>query len=393
MTLTKPPIFDVKADTFDKKIVQAAFHEHGAVILSNLDHGDDGDAANWAEIAASVPHLMFDSDQLLLSNHRADAVHLEHERIGLQGHPLLPHSDGYIWGDRYPDLVLLVCEQPAVADTTDTATATTTTTTEGSGANFLLDGYSIISKLKEKTRKLLETTLVDHTEYSDTSFAAGTKSIVPVLRYRDHKQQQQDTESSSSSPSWWKEAAEKNANKDNVKSMMIPSPTKRLCWRRMIHKDHAKITKEKSSSEVDTKPPYISLWTPVRNEDNKEGDTADDSEDTTLIQDALYELDLVIGEEAKIAQRFTLQRGQAIIVDNYRMLHARDDFMDFTNTRRMWRVWSWSNESMGLPHEMEKHLTTTNTNGTLEASTSGTAGINLPPAGILEAEQTIKAHG
>ena len=111
----------------------------------------------------------------------------------------------------------------------------------------------------------------------------------------------------------------------------------------------------------------------------------------------MYELDLVIGEEAKIAQRFTLQRGQAIIVDNYRMLHARDDFMDFTNTRRMWRVWSWSNESMGLPQEMEKHLTTAGTtvNGTVgETNTSnGTAAVNLPPAGILEAEQTIKAHG
>jgi hypothetical protein len=43
---------------------------------------------------------------------------------------------------------------------------------------------------------------------------------------------------------------------------------------------------------------------------------------------------------ADITPRFKLQRGQALVMDNYRMFHGRDDYFD--PARRMWRVWCWT---------------------------------------------------
>ena len=47
---------------------------------------------------------------------------------------------------------------------------------------------------------------------------------------------------------------------------------------------------------------------------------------------------------ADITPRFKLQRGQALVMDNYRMFHGRDDYSD--PARRMWRVWCWTEERL-----------------------------------------------
>jgi gamma-butyrobetaine dioxygenase len=47
------------------------------------------------------------------------------------------------------------------------------------------------------------------------------------------------------------------------------------------------------------------------------------------------------------ARRFKLEAGEALIVDNYRVLHGREPYADVD--RLMWRVWVWSDESAGLP--------------------------------------------
>jgi len=55
-------------------------------------------------------------------------------------------------------------------------------------------------------------------------------------------------------------------------------------------------------------------------------------------------------EAARIsARRFTARVGQAIVVDNFRMLHSRDPF---TGSRFMWRVWAWTDEANGVPDGM-----------------------------------------
>lgn len=45
--------------------------------------------------------------------------------------------------------------------------------------------------------------------------------------------------------------------------------------------------------------------------------------------------------------RFKIEPGQALIIDNYRVLHAREGYSDLN--RMMWRVWIWTNEALGVP--------------------------------------------
>lgn len=52
------------------------------------------------------------------------------------------------------------------------------------------------------------------------------------------------------------------------------------------------------------------------------------------------------------APRFRVESGQAVIVDNYRMLHAREGYED--PNRMMWRVWVWTDEGLGPP-DMQLH--------------------------------------
>ena len=67
---------------------------------------------------------------------------------------------------------------------------------------------------------------------------------------------------------------------------------------------------------------------------------------------ALGELDQAIATESIIAPRFTLNKGEALIVDNFRMLHARDGFHGNESRRKMWRIWSWTDGAFGLPPQI-----------------------------------------
>ena len=67
----------------------------------------------------------------------------------------------------------------------------------------------------------------------------------------------------------------------------------------------------------------------------------------------LPEQQRLLGEEATLAfrqgllhadnaaPRFVLQPGQALLIDNYRMLHGRERF---AGARKIWRVWFWSTD-------------------------------------------------
>ena len=309
-----PTKFDTKSPLFSKAAVREAFLRDGAVILTNLEptaNAADSDDAPWRDVAASVPLYVWDRHDLLLQDgHRADAVHHEHAKINLSGEALHPHSDGYIWGDKFPDVVILVCEEPAG--------------TNQQGSNYLMDGYNIVARLDKETRQFLENKLVDHTERSETSFVNGAISVVPVIRYLQAK-------------GW----GQTELAKESGASMASSSSSLgegRLCWRRMVNQSFGgkKVKDEKTGDIL-----YASLWAPV------EGESSVDE-----VNKALLEMDRAISAEEDEALRFALGKGESLIVDNYRMLHAREAFHGLDQKRRMWRVWSWSNASFGLPPQI-----------------------------------------
>ena len=60
----------------------------------------------------------------------------------------------------------------------------------------------------------------------------------------------------------------------------------------------------------------------------------------------------------RLVPRFKLHVGEALLVDNYRLLHGRDRYFDLH--RRMFRVWFWTRNSIGLPSHLQQaypHLT------------------------------------
>ena len=319
MTTPAPKRFACN-DTLPKQDAQKTLQQDGSIILTGLERTSSSSLSlsSWSELASWVPRHVWTASELRLSNHRADAVHIEHEALKLQGEALPPHSDGYIWGDCYPDLVILVCETPA---------------DDHGGANYLIDGHAVLNRLSESCRNLLEHELVDHTERGENGFATGAESVVPVIRYLDAKGWR----------SHWKEG-----------------PTKHLCWRRMVSKNGTEMRSNARNGEE----PYISIWATAPG--TADGKTSD-------ILAALWELDRSIAAEENRAPRFVLKEGEALIVDNFRMLHARDAFHGSENKRRMWRVWSWTNASFGLPPQVHA------------------SGGQDVPSNILQAEKAIQA--
>jgi alpha-ketoglutarate-dependent taurine dioxygenase len=55
-------------------------------------------------------------------------------------------------------------------------------------------------------------------------------------------------------------------------------------------------------------------------------------------------------EASRNAPRFTLEPGETLCLDNYRMLHGRTGFDDLE--REMWRIWAWSTEALRVPTGM-----------------------------------------
>ena len=56
------------------------------------------------------------------------------------------------------------------------------------------------------------------------------------------------------------------------------------------------------------------------------------------------------------AERFHLESGEALLIDNLRMLHGREGYSSKSlgNDRKMWRVWAWTDRTDGLPEGMKE---------------------------------------
>mmetsp|Transcript_17395 Transcript_17395/g.40463 ORF Transcript_17395/g.40463 Transcript_17395/m.40463 type:complete len:269 (+) Transcript_17395:857-1663(+) len=208
------------------------------------------------------------------------------------------------------------------------------------GANYVLNGNVIYQEIRSKRpdlAQLLTTVPVDHTERSDSGVAQGVESVRPIWEWIEYDKNHPDNDDrdeddealSKASSSWWDTSISQ----------------RRLCWRRM----------------VPPQPPVPgtaveSLWQVVEENDNHNHD----NDTRATIQDAIAYLNQTIHDQARAAPRFCLQTGEALLVDNYVMLHARDGFSTLATTttastttdRWMWRVWVWTQHCRQVPPEI-----------------------------------------
>ncbi|CAJ1409881.1 unnamed protein product [Effrenium voratum] len=279
------------------KALEALWTE-GAVVVADVGDGGEED---FKEAALRLPRQLFaERPKLLSADAPVSGVHeelLEAKRRGkyLPGSGLLPHTDGYVYGDFLPDFVTLLCEEPSV---------------EG-GANTLLDGVALARTLDQEALHWLETTPVDLSEADASGIAAGRKAEGPVIQW----------------PS-------------------TSTGERRLKWRRQINVEEAKRTRNwhpldaSGSAAEGVAGRYVSLWKPLPNATEAEAKE---------IRRNLAELDGRLQSAFASAERegtFSLARGEALVIDNWRVLHSRGPYK---GTRKMWRVWSWTSEGSGLP--------------------------------------------
>jgi len=173
------------------------------------------------------------------------------------------HTDGFAYGDRYPDFIFLLCVRPA----------------DRGGESFLVDTYRLLDTLAASEapedrafHEFLMTTPVEQTEPGFQS------SLAPVVG--------------------------RNA-----------------AGRRMTR------------------------WTPVQRPDGSLPAEVQAQHAAWLARWQAITL-----EASLSAPRFTLQPGETICLDNYRMLHGRTGFDDLE--RALWRIWAWTSEAPAVPEGM-----------------------------------------
>mmetsp|Transcript_15769 Transcript_15769/g.40667 ORF Transcript_15769/g.40667 Transcript_15769/m.40667 type:complete len:398 (-) Transcript_15769:22-1215(-) len=326
------PIVPSRIDVRTSRNVRAealeALWRDGAVVLSNVD--SHGGAEDFKRLAGQLPARLFaagwgpDSVRLLSPDAPVNAVHEELKEAKRRGYHspgsgLLPHTDGYAYGDDMPDFLFLVCEQSSARG----------------GASALIDGQQILDALKatDEGRELVEwlsTAEVDLQETNVTGIINGREARGPVVQHID-----------------------------------TPQGRQRLKWRRQINlPEHKKLGNfqplgpsaaggEQEDCSLDLPgESYLSLWKPLPSASKAEAAEA---------ERRLREFDQVLQNvtaDAFLHHGFYLTRGEALVVDNYRVLHARTPYAppDAVGTRRgaeperkFWRVWSWTSEGSGLP--------------------------------------------
>ena len=76
---------------------------------------------------------------------------------------------------------------------------------------------------------------------------------------------------------------------------------------------------------------------------------ASDTADADQVAAMLARWSAVVAAQFVAAPRFMLNVGDVAMIDNYRVLHGRDEF---TGERFMWRVWAWTDRGNGVPTGM-----------------------------------------
>lgn len=248
--MTSTGIPGIPSRTTDPIEARALVEANGCVILEGI--GLD------ATDAVDVAHRVFGADVLRApdpSEVRAGGD--RDRRLPNIDHttPLLPHTDGFAYGERYPDHFLLLCGRSSPVG----------------GESFLVDGYAVVDQLIASGRRelveRLESTPVDQTEPD------MQRSITPII-----------------------------GRAPSGRRMLRLFPFQRPAA---------------ESTEAEADAAMIAAW-------------------RAAILDA-----------GEAAPRFKLQAGEAVIIDNYRMMHAREAYTDLD--RLMWRVWVWTTGAHGVP--------------------------------------------
>jgi gamma-butyrobetaine dioxygenase len=170
------------------------------------------------------------------------------------------HTDGFAYGDRYPDFIFLLCVRPALSG----------------GESFVVDTYQLLDQLaaspNEEDRAFHQFLMTVPVEQTEPGFQT---SLAPVIGQT-------------------------------------------AAGRRM------------------------SRWTPVQRPDDALPAAERERHAAWLARwrDLAHEASLA-------APRFTLQPGETICLDNYRMLHGRTGFDDVERT--LWRIWAWTTEAPTVP--------------------------------------------
>eukprot|EP00931_Biecheleriopsis_adriatica_P086842 TRINITY_DN61411_c0_g1_i1.p1 TRINITY_DN61411_c0_g1~~TRINITY_DN61411_c0_g1_i1.p1 ORF type:complete len:405 (+),score=83.82 TRINITY_DN61411_c0_g1_i1:61-1275(+) len=297
----------------------------GAVILSGLEsvRGE----LEFAELARIVPSRIFTeggraAPSLLSPDAPVSAVHGELTELKMKGAQylpgsgLLPHTDGYAYGDYMPDFIFLLCEQASARG----------------GSNTLIDGEALLRAMQEgdsDSRHLAEWlrhVAVDLSE-GEGGLSAGRQATGPIM-------QRHSAVRGSDRLKWRRQIRVNEAQKLKI-------------WHPLSSSDNV-LTQEPCSSE------YHSLWQPLAGATAKEN---------AAVWEKLRSFDAilqVVGAEALANHSFRLERGEALVVDNYRVLHGRAPYLPEDSAlgmedvngsmeRRMWRVWSWTSQGSGLP--------------------------------------------
>jgi len=170
------------------------------------------------------------------------------------------HTDGFAYGDKYPDYIFLLCIRPAASG----------------GESFAIDTYRILDALAAsdcpEDAAFLAFLTGSPVEQTEPGFQ---RSLAPVVL-------------------------------DNGRG------------RRM------------------------SRWTPVQRPDPSLS-----ADERTRQRMWLERWKTLTYQASQHAPRFLLQPGEALCLDNYRMLHGREGFDDVERT--LWRIWAWTTESTGAP--------------------------------------------
>lgn len=74
--------------------------------------------------------------------------------------------------------------------------------------------------------------------------------------------------------------------------------------------------------------------------------TADDPDPDTTRRH-IAEVNALFESFRQRAPRFRLAPGEAVCVDNHRVSHSRDAYVDLD--RQLWRVWAWTDAAFGVP--------------------------------------------
>jgi alpha-ketoglutarate-dependent taurine dioxygenase len=173
------------------------------------------------------------------------------------------HTDGFAYGDAYPDYVFLLCRRAAARG----------------GESFVVDTYALLDALEasddQADRELVAFLTTVPVEQTEPGFHS---SVAPVFI-------------------------------DNGRG------------RRMAR------------------------WTPVQRADDAL--TGEEHEAQAMM---LGRWRTMAFNASMSAPRFTLQPGEMLCLDNYRMLHGRTGFDD--TERALWRVWAWTTEALRIPDGM-----------------------------------------